>query len=233
VLELADRADSNSAVRKDVWVQVPLAAPGPGDDRPDCRAFPADPIGCVDDVGLGRAYPYLLGLYLGDGMLTLAHRHIWRLRITLDKKYPGIISRAIAAIHDVSAHVAGVVDRQGCVELYSNWKHWLCMFPQHGPGPKYQRKIRLEPWQVRLVIRYPEAFLKGLIESDGCRFLNRVNGYVYPRYMFCNRSDDLRELFAATCALVAVECRPAGSCNMSVARRRSVEILDQFVGPKA
>jgi hypothetical protein len=166
-------------------------------------------------------------------MLTLAHRHIWRLRITLDKKYPGIISRAIAAIQDVSAHVAGVVDRQGCVELYSNWKHWLCIFPQHGPGPKYQRRIRLEPWQVRLVIRYPEAFLKGLIESDGCRFLNRVNGYVYPRYMFSNRSDDLRELFAATCALVAVECRPAGSSNMSVARRRSVEILDQFVGPKA
>jgi hypothetical protein len=188
---------------------------------------------CVDDVGLGRAYPYLLGLYLGDGMLTRAPRNVWRLRITLDRKYPGIIVRAIEAIHEVSAHVAGEIGRQGCVELYSNWKHWLCVFPQHGPGPKHKRLIRLEPWQVRLVTRYPDAFLRGLIESDGCRFLNRVNGYEYPRYMFSNRSDDIRDLFAATCALVAVECRPAGRCNMSVARRRSVEILDRLVGPKA
>jgi hypothetical protein len=173
------------------------------------------------------------GLYLGDGMLTRARRNVWRLRITLDAKYPGIIASAIVAIDEVSAHIAGQVGRQGCVELYSDWKHWLCVFPQHGPGPKHERKIRLEPWQVRLVTRYPGAFLRGLIESDGCRFLNRVNGYEYPRYMFSNRSDDIRELFASTCALVAVDCRPAGRWNMSVARRRSVAILDRLIGPKA
>ena len=39
---MADRADSNSAVRKDVWVQVPPAVPDPWDDV-RCRAAPPDP----------------------------------------------------------------------------------------------------------------------------------------------------------------------------------------------
>lgn len=176
MLELADRADSNSAVREDVWVQVPLAAPrfnGPGTD---CRASPPDPSLCVDERGLGRFYPYLLGLYLGDGMLTLAPRNVWRLRISLDTKYPGIIARARAAIREVGARTAGATARPGCVELYSDWKHWRCLFPQHGPGAKHERQIRLEPWQTSLASRYPDEFLAGLIHSDGCRCVNRVKG---------------------------------------------------------
>ena len=38
MLELADRADSNSAVREDVWVQVPLAAPHQGGAEPHLNA---------------------------------------------------------------------------------------------------------------------------------------------------------------------------------------------------
>ena len=232
MLELADRADSNSAVREDVWVQVPPAAPDPGDLGIDCRASPPDPVLCVDDQGLGRAYPYLFGLYLGDGMLTRAPRDVWRPRITLDTKYPGIVARARAAISEVAARHAGEIAREGCVELYSNWKHWKCLFPQHGPGPKHERRITLEPWQARLISRHPNEFLAGLIHSDGCRCVNRVKGHEYPRYFFSNNSADIRALFAMTCALVAVECRPAGRRDVSVARRGSVEILDRLVGPK-
>lgn len=232
MLELADRADSNSAVREDVWVQVPLAAPDIGDPGIECVASPPDPVLCVDEQGLGSTYPYLLGLYLGDGMLTRARRDVWRLRISLDTKYPVIIARAKAAISDVAAHTAGETARQGCVELYSNWKHWRCLFPQHGPGPKHERPIKLESWQASLVSRHPDEFLAGLIHSDGCRCVNRVKGYRYPRYFFSNSSPDIRALFVTTCALVAVDCRPAGHRNLSVARRRSVEILDRLVGPK-
>jgi hypothetical protein len=233
MLELADRADSNSAVREDVWVQVPLAAPGFDGLGIGCRASPPDPSLCVDEGGLGRFYPYLLGLYLGDGMLTLAARNVWRLRISLDTKYPCIIARAKAAIAEVGARTAGETARPGCVELHTNWKHWRCLFPQHGPGPKHLRQIRLEPWQTSLVSRYPDEFLAGLIHSDGCRCVNRAKGHQYPRYFFSNLSVDIRALFASTCALVAVECRPAGRRNVSVARRGSVEILDRLVGPKS
>lgn len=43
------------------------------------------------------AYAYLLGLYLGDGCISRMGR-VWRLRIALDSKYPGIIESCIKAI---------------------------------------------------------------------------------------------------------------------------------------
>jgi hypothetical protein len=232
MLELADRADSNSAVREDVWVQVPLAAPALLDVAIPCCAVPPDVTLCADGRSLEPAYPYLLGLYLGDGMLTLAPRAVWKLRLSLDATYPGIILRAKSAIFEVAGRRAGEVARPGCVEVYSNWKHWHCLFPQHGPGPKHTRRIQLEPWQQRLVARHPGEFITGLIQSDGCRCLNRVKGREYPRYFFTNNSPEIRELFAAACAMLGVDCRPAGRRNVSVARRASVEILDDVVGAK-
>ena len=42
-----------------------------------------------------------------------------------------------------------------CWDVYSFSKHWPCLFPQHGPGKKHQRKIELVPWQQELVDRDP------------------------------------------------------------------------------
>ena len=89
----------------------------------------------------------------------------------------------------------------------------------------------LRAWQELLVSRHPDEFLAGLIHSDGCRCINRVNGYAYPRYFFSNSSGDIRGLYKMACALVGVEWRESGP-YVSVARRRSVEILDRLVGPK-
>ena len=79
---------------------------------------------------------------------------------------------------------------------------------------------------------YPGQFLAGLIESDGCRVLNRVKGNVYPRYFFSNQSADIRGLFVWAAGLVGVESRADGPRNIAVSRRASVEILDRLVGPK-
>jgi hypothetical protein len=138
----------------------------------------------------------------------------------------------MASISDVAARTAGSIVRPGCVEVYSDWKHWSCVFPQHGAGPKHQRRIALEPWQIQLVKRHPGPFLAGLIHSDGCRFINRVKGYSYPRYMFSNESEDIRGLFAWACSLEGVASRPAGRRNISVARREAVAVMDRLVGPK-
>jgi hypothetical protein len=150
----------------------------------------------------------------------------------MDARYPGIIARVEAAIGATAGRTPGLIHRPGCIELYSNWKHWLCMFPQHAPGHKHERPIRMEPWQQQLIRRHPGAFLAGLIQSDGCRCINRVKGYEYPRYFFTNRSGDIRGLFVSACAIVGVASRPAGRYNMSVARQASVQILDRLVGPK-
>jgi hypothetical protein len=53
---------------------------------------------------------------------------------------------------------------------------------------KHERKIELAPWQQAIVEREPEAFIRALIHTDGCRVMNRVvvNGkdYAYSRYFF-------------------------------------------------
>jgi hypothetical protein len=106
---------------------------------------------------------------------------------------------------DVGGHALfqGVFPHKtGCTDIKSTSKHWLCLFPQHGPGRKHRRKIELEPWQERIVAEYPGDFARGLFHSDGSRAMNRVrpplkNGdrwYEYPRYFFVNHSVGIHRL---------------------------------------
>jgi hypothetical protein len=236
VLESGYRADSNSAVRKDMWVRIPPAAPESGPPLPiDCVAIPPDVTACPDSRHLGAAYAYLLGLYLGDGCLSLGHRGVWHLRIALDKKYPAILEGCEQAIAATIGRASGRVSAPGCFHIQGYSKHWACIFPQAGPGPKHRRRIELRDWQRWIVEQHPRPFLRGLIHSDGCRVMNRVQHrkYSYPRYMFSNESADIRDLFTWACGLIGVESRPANRRNISVARRRSVAILDEFIGPKS
>ena len=92
-------------------------------------------------------------------------------------------------------------------------KRWLDLFPQHGPGAKHERPIILAPWQRAIVDEHPELFLRGLIQSDGCRCLNRftttlpsgrVAEYEYPRYFFSNLSTDIRKLFCDYCERLGI-----------------------------
>jgi hypothetical protein len=120
------------------------------------------------------------------------------------------------------------------VSVYS--KQLVCLMPQHGGGPKHLRLIALEAWQMELVRAQPEQFLRDLIHSDGCRFTNRVRtggkAYVYPRYNFTNASEDIRGLFTSTCDLLGIEWTQMNARDISIAKRSSVDRLDEFVGPK-
>lgn len=126
--------------------------------------------------------------------------------------------------------------RAQMLNLVSFSKHWPHLFPQHGPGVKHERKIALEPWQRRIVDRYPGRLLRGLIHSDGCRVVNTIRHpkktYSYPRYFFSNRSLDIQRIFCGACDRLGVAWRQDGPWNVSVARRESVAILDRHVGPK-
>ena len=48
-----------------------------------------------------------------------------------------------------------------------------------------------------LVKQATEEFIRGLIESDGCRVVANDRGVHSVRYHFSNRSDDIRGLFCA------------------------------------
>lgn len=184
-----------------------------------------------------RAYAYLLGQYLGDGCISRIGSG-FRLRLACCNAYPGIIAECTDAIRSVvrGARV-GRNAKQGCTEVYSTWFHWPCLFPQHGPGLKHNRPIRLAPWQREIAIdRWPDQLLRGLIHSDGCRCLNRVmvrgRHYEYVRYLFSNESADIRDLFVEACSRLGIASRPNKRNSISVAKRDSVQQLEVIVGPK-
>jgi hypothetical protein len=60
-----------------------------------------------------------------------------------------------------------------------------------------------------------------LIHSDGCRVLNRVGKgeYAYPRYLFSNRSEDIRRIFREACDSVGVRPTNPKPDEISIARR--------------
>ena len=97
------------------------------------------------------------------------------LRISQDSRYPRLIEDCKTAIAEVTGKRPGVVYacRLSWIST-ATWKHWPCIFPQLGPGPKHLRKIELEAWQWHLVECHPRELVKGLIHSDGCRVTNRV-----------------------------------------------------------
>jgi hypothetical protein len=123
------------------------------------------------------------------------------------------------------------------VEVSTYSKQLRCLFPQHAPGRKHERRIILAEWQDRIVARRTDLLLRGLIHSDGCRCINVIRHarktYRYPRYTFSNRSDDIRGIFCDACDLLGIEWRVMNAWNISVARRDSVARLDEFVGRKA
>jgi len=185
-------------------------------------------------------YAYRLGLYLGDGHIGRSGKS-WALRIALDEAYPGIIESCCDAMEEIrGGHRPNPRrDRDGkaCVRIEVTWRPWLCLFPQHGPGRKHRRRIELLAWQQRIVYAAPQAFLRGLIHTDGWRGMNRVHvkgkHYAYPRYQFSSRSDDIRKLFTDTCDKLGVKWRPWTRYHVSVAQRESVALLDTFIGPKS
>lgn len=192
------------------------------------------------------AYSYLLGLYLGDGHISHYSEHrVPNLMITCTESWPGLMDACEAAMRAVfPANSTCRVRKTGCsnVKVYS--KHLHCLFPQHGPGKKHERRIVLEPWQQGIVDAHPWEFIRGLIHSDGCRITNwttrMVAGerkrYEYPRYFFTNVSEDIRRLYTDTLDTLGVEwklyTRNGDPFNISVARKASVALMDAHVGPK-
>jgi hypothetical protein len=184
------------------------------------------------------AYSYLLGLYLGDGHLTGFPR-TWRLQIHLDSSYPAIIGECVRAVRAVRPQNRVKVHRrrpQNVVYVSCYSSQWPGLLPQHGPGRKHERPIVLEDWQREITSAHPQHLIRGLIHSDGCRFVNRVRHgdkvYAYPRYMFSNRSHHIHAIFCDHLDQLGIAWRWSNDHTISIARRNAVARLDEFVGMK-
>lgn len=200
---------------------------------------------------LPRAYVYLLGLYLGDGSISTHPRAVYRLRIFLDLQYPEIVERCVEAMGEVvprnktnrQNRMSNYVQRDepSNVEVSAYSKSWPCLFPQHGPGAKHKRRVFLEKWQQGLAERWPEALLRGLIQSDGCRFTNtrgKTDSWSAPRYSFSNLSTDVTSIFCTACDRLGLRWTAAfpesetKAVTIYVSRKADVARMDEFIGPK-
>ncbi|MER5884395.1 transcriptional regulator [Streptomyces sp. NPDC001941] len=230
---------SRSVIR--AWRERLEPLPRPGKHFEPCVRCRADP-GLPEDTA---AYAYLLGLYLGDGCISDHPRGAHHLRIACADDWPGLITACEEAIVAVLPMCrVWRLQKQGCVAVTSYGRHWKCLFPQHGPGRKHERRIALEDWQQRIVDAHPWEFVRGLIHSDGCRITNwttrtvagRTKRYEYPRYFFTNVSEDIRRLCTDTLDALGVEWAPCTRggrpFNISVARKGSVALMDRHIGPK-
>jgi hypothetical protein len=211
-------------------------------DRGERPAQPSECPQCGTGTLDDPSYAQLLGLYLGDGCLSRHRRDVYALRIACDDVYPRLIDEAEAVVRAV--HPGRPVHRVravGCTSVVSYWKHWPCLFPQHGAGRKHRRTIALADWQREIVAAQPELFLRGLFNSDGCRVANwttrtvagQPKRYEYPRYMFSNESADIMRLCQWTLDLLDIPWRMPRRNALSVARGEAVARLDSFIGPKS
>jgi Homeodomain-like domain len=215
------------------------AIPG-GNSGPLACSRCGQPEHCVNE--LGPAYVHLLGLYLGDGSISIHPRGVYRLPVFLDKKYPRIIEECAASMQATApgnkVHV--LLTPSNCYSVSSYSRSWPCLFPQHGPGTKHTRPIFLSDWQQKLAEEWPEHLLKGLIQSDGCRFVNTGRGgWTQPRYAFANVSTDITSIFCSACDCLGLRWtasfpkREAAAVSIYVSRKEDVAKLDEFVGPSA
>ncbi|WP_262347623.1 transcriptional regulator [Nocardioides dongxiaopingii] len=201
---------------------------------PDCPR-------CGNGILADAEYAELLGWYLGDGHITLGRRGVHNLHVVNDRQYRDDNAR----LRDIMSIVKPggrphTRDVPGAVVTTVSWKHWPCLFPQHGPGRKHDRPIVLDDWQRRVVEANPAAFLRGLFHSDGCRVRNwatrpvagGLKRYDYPRWQFTNVSADIRELCCWGLDLVEVPWRQSRWNCISVSRREAVARLDELIGPK-
>lgn len=186
-------------------------------------------------------YAELLAMYLGDGCIS-QHPRTQRLRIVLDRKYPGIISSARILLGRCFPHNdVDTVSAPGCVHVSLYCSHLACLFPQHGLGPKHRRTIALESWQQEIVDAAPWQFIRGCIRTDGCCFINRTDvhrpePYEYLTYEFANNSTDIVDLFRQACERVDVFTRAnrdkRGRWSVRINRRASVARVLEHVGFK-
>jgi hypothetical protein len=178
-------------------------------------------------------YAELLGVYLGDGCISLAGR-VERLRVSLDARHPFVVDDIEALLRRClpDNRVGRVHAHGGSNVILSTYHgHLSCLFPQHGSGRKHERPIVLEPWQSEHVSAAPWSFLRGCIRTDGCVFVNRTGRYEYLSYEFRNYSQDILGIFVATCDLVGLRPRRYAK-RVRLCRRADVALLLEHVGTK-
>lgn len=209
-----------------------------------------NPLDGKDELFRER-YAYLLGIFLGDGCLSKDKKNVYRIRVSCDAKYTGIIQKIQSTIeHILPNNKVGLVIHEmnkgipSCIDVCCYSKDWVLLFPFYKPGRKHTYKIQLEEWQERIIKDYPKEFWLGLFHSDGSRYIStqkpckkHSNIYSHTCYNFTQKSKDIMNLFIWCSGLLGLETkarmRSDGSCYVvSIYKQKYVAFLDTFAGAK-
>lgn len=182
-----------------------------------------------------KVYSYIFGLYLGDGHIIQTKtckngNKVYKFRIFQDAKYKNLIDLCIKKLEFLFGTKVSIVKKINCAEIVTYKSNLTVLFPQHGPGKKHLRLIELADWQKEIVRKYPKEFIKGLIHSDGCRYLS--NNIV--KYELKNYSTDILGYFEWACGLINVDTRRHSNGKATILRnKKDVDIFETFIGPKS
>lgn len=136
-----------------------------------------------------RKLAYLVGIALGDGNLSNPNGRATRLRISCDAKYVRLADEIINTIRFLlPKNKISIVKKTGrCfdISVYSNqlndWIPWKV-----GKGSKAVQKARIPAWIKRNPL-YMRECIRGLIQTDGCIYVDRG----YKMVNFTNNTKEL------------------------------------------
>ncbi len=154
------------------------------------------------------AYSFTLAVYLCDGCIS--EYKTFRapsMRLTNDSKYPKNTEEWIQKLKTVLPNNSVSMFKKKCSNCYvvsTYSKKLIDLFPQHGSGRKHNRKLLFADWQIKIIREFPEEFIRGCIQSDGCIYFQKVSGKVYKRYSFCNMSEDIIDLVLMSLSFVGI-----------------------------
>jgi len=178
-------------------------------------------------------YAYILGSYLGDGHISKLPR-TYRLRIFCNRKYQDIIDRNKHSVQTLfntnKVNVLQYLHAQ-CDEVIVHNKNLDKFFPQHGAGKKHDRDITLLDWQWDIINYNPECFIKGLLDSDGCRYKQTGSDRMY--WQFTNKSQDILNMYIKVLTNLDIETFPTlkkcGSTNVFTRKLEHTNKLDALM----
>ena len=202
--------------------------------EPDCPRCTGRPL---DEP----AYSYLLGLYLGDGWLTLGqpgrlraeHRVLRRLArspVSREKRDVGGHARVQGIRCPENRHDRGQEHLEALAVLVPAARAW----PQAHQKDRARRVAAGDRGAVSGGFRQRAVPFGRLprCQPGAQDWGGDEHWYEYPRYLFTNNSTDILWLCGQTLDQLGVAWRFSKPNTISVARREAVARLDEFVGPK-